>query len=361
VAITEYNWGAESHINGATTQADVYGIFGREGLDMATRWTTPAAATPTYKAMKMYRNYDGGKSGFGDVSVSAAAPNADNLSAYAAVRSSDGALTVMVISKVLSGATPVTLDVTGFAGAGSAQVWQLTAANAITRLSDAALSGWLVSASVPAQSVTLFVLPASTGNRAPSASFTATPSSGTAPVTVSFDGRASTDSDGTIAGYAWSFGDGTTATGATASHTYAAGGSYTAALTVTDDKGAAGTASKVIAVADPPAASGCTVAYSVVNDWGNGFQAAMTITNNGTQAINGWTLTWNWAGNQKVTQFWNSKVTQKGKAVTMKNETWNAAIGAGASVTGIGFNATYSGTNSKPAAFAINGKSCAVK
>jgi hypothetical protein len=40
-AVTEYNWGAESHINGATTQADIYGIFGREGLDIATRWTTP--------------------------------------------------------------------------------------------------------------------------------------------------------------------------------------------------------------------------------------------------------------------------------------------------------------------------------
>src|SRR6185312_16430489 len=55
VAITEYNWGAENHINGATTQADIYGIFGREGLDIATRWTTPGANTPTYKAMQMYR------------------------------------------------------------------------------------------------------------------------------------------------------------------------------------------------------------------------------------------------------------------------------------------------------------------
>jgi hypothetical protein len=51
IAITEYNWGAESHINGATTQADIYGIFGRENLDMASRWTTPDPATPTYKAM----------------------------------------------------------------------------------------------------------------------------------------------------------------------------------------------------------------------------------------------------------------------------------------------------------------------
>ena len=50
--ITEYNWGAENHINGATAQADIYGIFGREGLDMAARWTTPDATTPTYKAMQ---------------------------------------------------------------------------------------------------------------------------------------------------------------------------------------------------------------------------------------------------------------------------------------------------------------------
>ena len=43
IGITEYNWGAENHINGATTQADIFGIFGREGLDMAARWTTPDA------------------------------------------------------------------------------------------------------------------------------------------------------------------------------------------------------------------------------------------------------------------------------------------------------------------------------
>ena len=93
IAITEYNWGAEGHINGATAQADIYGIFGREGLDYAARWTTPDAATPTYKAMKMFRNYDGNRSAFGDVSVRAlATANPDNLSVFAAERSTDGAL-----------------------------------------------------------------------------------------------------------------------------------------------------------------------------------------------------------------------------------------------------------------------------
>jgi hypothetical protein len=159
-AITEYNWGAEGHINGATAQADVLGIFGREGLDIATRWETPSASTPTYKAMKMYRNYDGNKSGFGDTSVSASAPNPDNLSAYAAIRSGDGAFTVMVISKVLSGATPVTLNLANFPASGSAQLWQLTASNTIARLADVAVGAHSLGVSVPAQSITMVVFTA---------------------------------------------------------------------------------------------------------------------------------------------------------------------------------------------------------
>ena len=164
LAITEYNWGAEGHINGATTQADIYGIFGREGLDYGVRWTTPDASTPTYKAMKLYRNYDGARSGFGDTSVSATVPNPDNLAAYAAARGSDGALTVMVISKVLSGATPVTVNVSNFGVSGAAQAWQLTSSNAITRLADVAVIGNSLSTSVPAQSITLFVLAGGTPN-----------------------------------------------------------------------------------------------------------------------------------------------------------------------------------------------------
>ena len=157
--ITEYNWGAENHINGATTQADIYGIFGREGLDMAARWTTPASSTPTYKAMKMYGNYDGSGSRFGDTSVAASAPNPDAVSAFAAQRSSDGALTVMLVAKVLSGSTAATVNLANFQPAGAAQVWQLTSANAISRLSDISIAGPSVSLTLPAQSVTLLVIP----------------------------------------------------------------------------------------------------------------------------------------------------------------------------------------------------------
>jgi hypothetical protein len=165
--ITEYNWGAENHINGATAQADIFGIFGREGLDMAARWTTPAASTPTYQAMKLYRNYDGNKSTFGDTSIAATTPNPDTVAAFAAQRSLDGAVTMMIVCKYLSGYTPAAVNIANFQNAASAQVWQLTAANAITRLADVGLSGSNLTLSLPPQSVTLLVVPR--GSALPSA------------------------------------------------------------------------------------------------------------------------------------------------------------------------------------------------
>ncbi|HWD20789.1 MAG TPA: glycoside hydrolase family 44 protein [Verrucomicrobiae bacterium] len=160
IGVTEYNWGAEAYINGATAQADILGIFGRESLDLATRWTTPDPSSPTYLSLKMYRNYDNHKSTFGDTSVLASAPNPDNMAVFAAQRASDGALTVMVVSKYLTGAAPVVLQLTNFTAGGPAQVWQLNASNVIARLPDVAINGNTLQTVVPGQSVTLFLAPA---------------------------------------------------------------------------------------------------------------------------------------------------------------------------------------------------------
>jgi len=79
-----------------------------------------------------------------------------------------------------------------------------------------------------------------TANQPPTADANG-PYTGTAGIPVTLDGSGSSDSDGTIASYSWNFGDGTTGTGVAPSHTYAAAGSYTVSLTVTDDGGATNT------------------------------------------------------------------------------------------------------------------------
>ncbi|MDB6038477.1 MAG: cellulase [Verrucomicrobiales bacterium] len=157
IGITEYNWGAEKHINGATTQADLLGILGREGVDIATRWTTPDGSTPTFKAIQMYRNYDGAHSTFGESSIPLTTPNPDNLSAFAAQRT-DGALTVMIVNKQLTGSTPLTLSINHFSNSMSAHVYQLTSANVISKLPDLAIAGGVISNSLPSQSISLFVI-----------------------------------------------------------------------------------------------------------------------------------------------------------------------------------------------------------
>jgi hypothetical protein len=107
----------------------------------------------------MYRNYDGGDSAFGDTSVSAVAPNVDKLSAFAALRKADGALTVMVINKVLTGKTPLTLTLANAAASGTAQVYRLTSTNVIQALPPLAWSGGALHDTEPAQSITLYILP----------------------------------------------------------------------------------------------------------------------------------------------------------------------------------------------------------
>lgn len=89
-------------------------------------------------------------------------------------------------------------------------------------------------------------------NLPPVAEISAEPLLGPPPLTVTFSSEGSGDPDGAIAGYAWDFGDGETATGATVEHVYASVSNYTVTLTVTDDDGAATTAKTLIKVGGCP-------------------------------------------------------------------------------------------------------------
>ncbi|MGW4776717.1 glycoside hydrolase family 48 protein [Streptomyces filamentosus] len=104
------------------------------------------------------------------------------------------------------------------------------------------------------------------------------------------------------------------------------------------------------------AAVQCSVDYKA-NDWGSGFTAELTLTNRGSAALNGWTLTYSYTGDQKLTNGWSGVWSQSGKNVTVTNAGWNGTVAPGAAVTA-GGQFTYSGTNAAPVGFAVNGTSC---
>ncbi|MEM7274068.1 MAG: glycoside hydrolase family 44 protein [Actinomycetota bacterium] len=165
LAITEYNFGGLDTRAGGLAQADALGIFGREGLDRAMLWdpfnaelSPPEASfvdTPAMWAFRMYRNYDGAGAQFGDQALFAESADQDVLSVYAARRSVDDAITVMVINKA-SGDRTSTLTVPTD---GTAEVhnWGHADLTSIRRLDDLTVDGG-VTATFPARSMTLLVV-----------------------------------------------------------------------------------------------------------------------------------------------------------------------------------------------------------
>ena len=157
IALTEYSWGAENSMSGATAQADLLGIFGRENLSLATRWIAPAEGSPTFLAMKLFHNYDDHGGSFGETSVSAATPDPDLVSAFAALRASDHALTVVVVNKQLTQAAPVHLALSGVTAQGTVETVQL-ADGKLLRLPRAICHRGSIDMVLPRQSVTLLIV-----------------------------------------------------------------------------------------------------------------------------------------------------------------------------------------------------------
>jgi len=161
-AISEYNWGALDHVDGGIAEADVLGIFGRQGLNLATLWSPPAATDPGAFAFRMYLNYDGKGDGFGNLGISAASADQGQLSVYAARRTGDGALTVMVINKTTGDLTsPLSID--GVLPHAVAHVYQYGQANpaAIASAPDQTITRGRLSMAFPGYSITELVIPRS--------------------------------------------------------------------------------------------------------------------------------------------------------------------------------------------------------
>lgn len=102
----------------------------------------------------------------------------------------------------------------------------------------------------------------------------------------------------------------------------------------------------------------CTVKYEVVGQWTDGFQGSVTVTNN-SASLNGWSLGFDFPAGQKVGQGWGATWSQSGATATAVNESWNGSLGTGAGVTA-GFIASWSGANTAPTSFTLNGTPCNV-
>jgi Cellulose binding domain/Putative Ig domain len=134
-------------------------------------------------------------------------------------------------------------------------------------------------------------------------------------------------------------------------------GTFTVTATATDTTGASGSASFTWTVTGGSSGGGtCQVSY-VKNEWTGGLTANLTVTNNGTAPVNGWTLSWSFPGDQKITSAWNATVSQSGTAVTATNLSYNATIPPGGNVQ-FGFQGTWTASDTNPTTFTLNGNTC---
>ena len=158
ISLSEYNLSVGGAMTNALIQADVLGIFAREGLDLATRWPMGNDGNLIADACRIYRNYDGNGSKFGDTWVRSASGNQAKLAVYGARRSGDGAYTILVINKT-SNALESPLNLSGISPKGQAQVWRWTG-GAIQHASNRTVPAAGFTAIYPARSLTLYVIPA---------------------------------------------------------------------------------------------------------------------------------------------------------------------------------------------------------
>jgi hypothetical protein len=136
-----------------------------------------------------------------------------------------------------------------------------------------------------------------------------------------------------------------------------AAGTSSVTVTARDGTGATGSASFTWTVSTGQPGGTCHVTYTKNSEWPGGFTAQVVIANTGTTAINGWSLTFAFPGDQKITSNFNGGFSQSGANATLTNASYNGTIAPGATITD-GFQGTWTSNDNSPASFFVNGTAC---
>jgi hypothetical protein len=155
LAITEYNWGNDGTTSGAVAQAELFGIFARDGVDLATRWIAPDADTRVERAFTLFLDYDGAGAKVQGASVAAHSASVDQLGAYAFTH---GSRTFVLLTNKTTSAKDVTLTFASAPGS-SWKLYGFDATHAVHQMSTGAVTGTTLSVpGLPPMSGNLLVI-----------------------------------------------------------------------------------------------------------------------------------------------------------------------------------------------------------
>jgi hypothetical protein len=218
LSISEYGFSSGTNpLVDALTEADVLGIYGRQSLDFANLWTVPKPTDPVAFSFRLYRNYDGAGGQFGNTSVNSNSTDQGQLSVYGALRSSDGALTVVAINKTTS-AIQTSLALANFTSSATAAVYSYSNANLaqiVVGTPVAVVSGAL-NYNFPAYSATVFVFtPEASAPVATATSLSASATHATSGQAVTFTAVVASKSGSGVPAGTVAFSDGSTQIGTT--------------------------------------------------------------------------------------------------------------------------------------------------
>jgi hypothetical protein len=157
LAISEYNWGSDDGISGALAQAEALAIFGREGVDVATRWVAPAEGTKTEDSFLLYRNYDGAGAEVAGDSVRATSSNVDAVGSYAVRGGASGSTLWVLLFNKDTAARTATVSVAGGVTQ-TAALFRFTNAARLGAAGTATPTSGAFTLSLPGRSATLAVV-----------------------------------------------------------------------------------------------------------------------------------------------------------------------------------------------------------